>query len=86
MNFGVKALGTIARRAEAEVGGETGVTLTVAGLTIRPGDWITPMRFRGLQPEATGLKAQRNGHDSCDHRYCDGNVLETQNVTGQMGN
>jgi regulator of ribonuclease activity A len=40
MNFGVKALGTIARRAENEVGGDTGITLTVAGLTIRPGDWI----------------------------------------------
>jgi regulator of ribonuclease activity A len=40
MNFGIKALGTIARRAEAEVGGETGATLAVAGLTIRPGDWI----------------------------------------------
>ena len=40
MNFGVKALGTIARRAESEVGGETGVALAVAGLTIRPGDWI----------------------------------------------
>jgi regulator of ribonuclease activity A len=40
MNFGVKALGTIARRAETEVGGETGVNLSVAGLTIQPGDWI----------------------------------------------
>jgi regulator of ribonuclease activity A len=40
MNFGVKALGTIARRAEAEVGGETAVRLNVAGLVIQPGDWI----------------------------------------------
>ena len=40
MNFGVKALGTIARRAETEVGGETGVALAVAGVTIRPGDWV----------------------------------------------
>lgn len=40
MNFGVKALGTIARRAEEEVGGETGVPLVIAGLTIRPGNWI----------------------------------------------
>jgi regulator of ribonuclease activity A len=40
MNFGVKALGTTARRAESEVGGETGVILSVAGVTIRPGDWI----------------------------------------------
>jgi regulator of ribonuclease activity A len=40
MNFGVKALGTIARRAETEVGGETNVALSVAGLTIRPRDWI----------------------------------------------
>ena len=40
MNFGVKALGTIARRAESEVGGETGIALTVAGATIRPGNWI----------------------------------------------
>jgi regulator of ribonuclease activity A len=40
MNFGVKALGTIARRAETEVGGETDIILSVAGVTIRPGDWI----------------------------------------------
>jgi regulator of ribonuclease activity A len=40
MNFGVKALGTIARRAETEVGSETNVILSVAGVTIRPGDWI----------------------------------------------
>ena len=40
MDFGVKALGTIARRAETEVGGETEVPLAVAGTAIRPGDWI----------------------------------------------
>jgi regulator of ribonuclease activity A len=40
MNFGVKALGTIARRAESEVGGETDVALSIAGATIRPGNWI----------------------------------------------
>jgi len=40
LNFGVKALGTIARRAEAEIGGETDVDLNIAGTKIRSGDWI----------------------------------------------
>jgi regulator of ribonuclease activity A len=40
LNFGVKALGTIARRAETEVGGETDLDLSIGGVTIRSGDWI----------------------------------------------
>lgn len=40
LNFGVKALGTIARRAETEVGGDTDVDLTVGGVKVRSGDWI----------------------------------------------
>jgi regulator of ribonuclease activity A len=40
MDFGVKALGTTARRAETEVGGEVDVTLSVAGVKIAPGAWI----------------------------------------------
>ena len=40
LNFGVKALGTIARRAEAEVGGETDVDLTLGRVRVRSGDWI----------------------------------------------
>jgi regulator of ribonuclease activity A len=40
LNFGVKALGTIARRAETEVGGETDIDLTVGGVRVRSGDWI----------------------------------------------
>jgi len=40
MNFGVKALGTIARRAEQEVGGETDVDVTIGGVKVRSGDWI----------------------------------------------
>ena len=40
LNFGVKALGTIARRAETEVGGETDVDLTIQGARVRSGDWI----------------------------------------------
>jgi regulator of ribonuclease activity A len=40
LNFGVKALGTIARRAETEIGGETDVDLAIGGATIRSGDWI----------------------------------------------
>jgi regulator of ribonuclease activity A len=40
LNFGVKALGTIARRAEAEVGGETDIDLTLGRVKVRSGDWI----------------------------------------------
>jgi regulator of ribonuclease activity A len=40
LNFGVKALGTIARRAETEIGGETDVDLAIGGATVRSGDWI----------------------------------------------
>jgi len=36
----VKALGTIARRAEQEVGGETDVDVTIGGVKVRSGDWI----------------------------------------------
>ena len=39
LRWGVKALGTTARRAEAAVGGLVGVTLEYAGAVIRPGDW-----------------------------------------------
>ena len=40
LEFGVKALGTTARRGEVEIGGERDLPLTFAGVTIRPGDWI----------------------------------------------
>ncbi|MES1150493.1 MAG: ribonuclease E activity regulator RraA [Dongia sp.] len=40
LNFGVKALGTIARRAETEVGGETDIDLTLGRVKVRSGDWI----------------------------------------------
>src|SRR3954468_7159879 len=40
LNFGVKALGTIARRAETEVGGETDVDLLIGRARVRSGDWI----------------------------------------------
>ena len=40
LRFGVKALGTTARRAEAAVGGLVGLALECAGAVIRPGDWI----------------------------------------------
>jgi len=40
LRWGVKALGTTARRAETAVGGLVGVALELAGAAIRPGDWI----------------------------------------------
>ncbi|MGH6938583.1 MAG: ribonuclease E activity regulator RraA, partial [Hypericibacter sp.] len=40
LDFGVKALGTTARRGELEIGGLTGVPLSFAGLTVKPGDWV----------------------------------------------
>lgn len=40
LEFGVKALGTTARRAAAPIPGERQVTLTVAGAIIQPSDWI----------------------------------------------
>jgi regulator of ribonuclease activity A len=38
--WGVKALGTTARRAEAAVGGLVGAPLECAGAAIRSGDWV----------------------------------------------
>jgi regulator of ribonuclease activity A len=40
LSWGVKALGTTARRAEMPVGGLVGVALECAGATIRSGDWV----------------------------------------------
>ncbi|MBI3791817.1 MAG: ribonuclease E activity regulator RraA [Gemmatimonadetes bacterium] len=40
LQFGVKALGTTARRAAHPVPGERLVTVTVAGAIIQPRDWI----------------------------------------------
>lgn len=38
--FGIKALGTTARRAAASIPGERQVTLTLAGAIVQPGDWV----------------------------------------------
>ncbi len=41
LDFGVKALGTTARRSGAELlGGATGIPVSFGGAAIRPGDWI----------------------------------------------
>ena len=40
LRWGVKALGTTARRAETAVGGLVGATLECAGAIIHPGDWV----------------------------------------------
>jgi regulator of ribonuclease activity A len=40
LDFGVKALGTTARRGEVPVGGAVGVPLSFAGLVVKPGDWV----------------------------------------------
>jgi regulator of ribonuclease activity A len=40
LDFGVKALGTTARRGEKPIGGLIGLPLSFAGLTITPGDWV----------------------------------------------
>jgi regulator of ribonuclease activity A len=40
LDFGVKALGTTARRAAESIPGERQVTVTVAGAIIQPKDWI----------------------------------------------
>ena len=40
LEIGIKALGTAARRAWASLEGRRDITLTIAGATIHPGDWI----------------------------------------------
>lgn len=40
LDFGVKALGTTARRAWVAIEGRRDVVLTVAGATIHPRDWV----------------------------------------------
>jgi regulator of ribonuclease activity A len=40
LDFGVKVLGTMARRGEVPVGGLVGIPLSFAGLAAKPGDWI----------------------------------------------
>jgi regulator of ribonuclease activity A len=40
IDFGVKALGTTARRGENPIGGLVGIPLHFAGLTVKPGDWV----------------------------------------------
>jgi regulator of ribonuclease activity A len=40
MAFGVKALGTTARRSPVEQGGERSVPVGFGGVVFRPGDWV----------------------------------------------
>ena len=40
LEFGVKALGTTARRGEIETGGVTGVPVEFGGITFAPGMWV----------------------------------------------
>ena len=40
MQFGVKALGTTARRSPVEHGGERSVPVSFGGVIFRPGDWV----------------------------------------------
>jgi regulator of ribonuclease activity A len=40
LDFGIKALGTIARRPAAAVGGLRDVAVTLAGATFHPGSWV----------------------------------------------
>ena len=40
LEFGVKALGTTARRASESIPGRQQITLTLAGAVVQPGDWI----------------------------------------------
>ena len=40
LEFGVKALGTTARRASESIPGRRQITLTLAGAVVQPGDWI----------------------------------------------
>ena len=40
LDFGVKALGTTARRGEVPIGGLVGAPLRFAGLAVKPGDWV----------------------------------------------
>ena len=40
LDFGVKALGTTARRSNADRGGQVGEPVAFGGVTFRPGDWV----------------------------------------------
>jgi len=40
LDFGVKALGTTARRSAQDLGGAVGLPLTLGGAVFRPGDWV----------------------------------------------
>lgn len=40
LDFGVKALGTTARRGNLDLGGLVGAPVTLGGVIIKPGDWI----------------------------------------------
>ena len=40
LDFGVKAIGTIARRPEAGFGGTLDIPLMFGGAAFRPGDWV----------------------------------------------
>lgn len=40
LDFGVKALGTTARKAGPDLGGTTDIPVSFGGVTINPGDWI----------------------------------------------
>jgi regulator of ribonuclease activity A len=40
LEFGVKAIGTTARRGEIETGGATGVPVAFGGITFQPGWWV----------------------------------------------
>ena len=40
LDFGVKALGTTARRPAGDLGGVRDVPVTIAGAIFRPGDWV----------------------------------------------
>ena len=40
LDFGVKALGTTARRNDTDMGGVVDKPVTIGGVTFRPGDWV----------------------------------------------
>ena len=40
LDFGVKALGTTARRSNVDMGGLVGAPVAFGGVTFRPGDWV----------------------------------------------
>jgi regulator of ribonuclease activity A len=40
LDFGIKAVGTTARRSAQDLGGAVDAPVAIGGVTFRPGDWV----------------------------------------------